>query len=98
VEDIAEIVLRVVLHRATGVINAVSGEVASFRALAEFIAGQFEPRVAVKGSPRVGPMPHNGLRPFAPSAALTAFPGFHFTPWRDGLSRMCANTPRAEDQ
>lgn len=94
VEDIAELVLRVCLHRSSGTINATSGEVVSFRELAEFCAAQFTPAVAVKGSPRSGPMPHNGYRPFAPSAALTAFPGFQFTPWRDGLARACAATKR----
>lgn len=92
VEDIAELILRVVLHQSTGIANAVSGDVASFRTLAEFIAGQFDSRVAVKGSPRLGPMPHNGFRPFAPSAALTAFPGFEFAPWREGMARMCTQT------
>jgi UDP-glucose 4-epimerase len=92
VDDIAELVLRLVLHRSTGIANAVSGNVVSFRALAEFIAGQFTPPVAITGSPRTGPMPHNGLRPFAPSAALTAFPGFKFTSWREGIARMCAET------
>lgn len=92
VEDIAELTLRVALHRSTGVVNAVSGEVVSFRNLAEFCAAQFTPPVAIKDSPRTGPMPHNGYRPFAPSAALAAFPGFRFTPWRDGLARACAAT------
>jgi UDP-glucose 4-epimerase len=95
VENIAELVLRIVLHRSAGVANAVTGEVTSFRTLAQFIAGQFAPPVAIKGSPRVGPMPHDGLRPFAPSAALAAFPGFAFTPWREGVATMCAET-RAE--
>ena len=92
VEDIAELALRIALHRSTGVVNATSGETVSFRALAEFCAAQFPSPVAVKGSPRSGPMPHNGYRPFAPSAALAAFPDFRFTPWRDGLARACAAT------
>jgi UDP-glucose 4-epimerase len=98
VEDIAELVLRIVLHRSSGIANAVSGEVASFRVLAEFIAAQLSPAAAVKGSPRIGPMPHDGLRPFAPSAALTAFSGFKFTPWQDGLARMCAETRPVEEK
>ena len=98
VDDIAELILRVVLHRSTGIVNAVSGEVVSFRTLAEFIAAQFAPPVAITGSPRVGPMPHNGLRPFAPSAALAAFPGFTFTPWREGLAAMCAETRAANER
>jgi nucleoside-diphosphate-sugar epimerase len=96
VEDIAELVLRIVLERTSGVFNAVSGDVVSFRALAEFIAGKFPPAVAIKGSPRVGPMPHNGLRPFAPSAALATFPGFQFTRWQDGIAKMCALTRPSE--
>lgn len=92
VEDIAELTLRVVLRRSRGVVNATSGQTASFRELAEFCAAQFPTRVPVRGSPRSGPMPHNGYRPFAPSAALAAFPGFGFTPWRIGLARACAAT------
>ena len=96
VEDIAELVLRLVLHRSTGIVNAVSGEVVSFRTLAEFCAARFTPQVTrVRNSPRIGPMPHNGFRAFAPSAALTAFPGFTFTQWREGIARMCDDTGKA---
>lgn len=95
VGDIAEIVLRMTQHLSTGIVNATSGEVVSFRALAEFCASQFPTRVIIKGSSRSGPMPHNGYRPFAPSAALAAFPGFRFTAWRDGLARDCSQTQNA---
>ncbi|MFL6499131.1 MAG: NAD-dependent epimerase/dehydratase family protein [Candidatus Udaeobacter sp.] len=98
VDDIAELVRCIVLHRSTGIANAVSGEVVSFRTLAEFVAAQFTPTVAIKGSRRSGPMPHNGLRPFVPSAALTAFPGFSFTPWRRGIAAMCAETSQAKER
>ncbi len=98
VGDIAELVLCIALHRSTGVVNAVSGEVVSFRTLAEFIAAHFTSPVTIKGSPRSGPMPHNGLRPFAPSAALSAFPGFTFTPWRKGIAGMCAETSQAKER
>ena len=90
VEDVAEIVLRTVQHRSSGIVNATAGEVVSFRTLAEFCAAQFPTRVAIKGSPRSGPMPHNGYRSFAPSVALASFPGFRFTWWRDGLARVCS--------
>jgi len=98
VADIAELVLRIGLHRSTGVVNAVSGEAVSFRTLAEFISAQFASPVAIKSSPRSGPMPHNGLRPFAPSGALSAFPDFTFTPWRKGIARMCAETSQAKER
>jgi len=98
VDDIAELILRIVLHRGTGIVNAVTGDVVSFRTLAEFIATQFAAPVGIKGSPRVGPMPHNGLRPFAPSASLAAFPGFAFTRWREGIAKMCAETRAANER
>jgi UDP-glucose 4-epimerase len=88
VEDVAELVFRILMYKSEGIANAVSGEVVSFRELAEFAAGAFSPRVAVKGSPRSGPMPHNGYRPFDNRAVLDAFPGFRFKPWREGLARI----------
>ena len=86
VEDVAELVLRILVHRSEGIANAVSGEVASFRELAEFAAARVSPRVQVRSSPRTGPMPHNGYRPFDNRALLVAFPGLRFKSWREGLS------------
>jgi nucleoside-diphosphate-sugar epimerase len=88
VEDIAEFVRLIILHRSQGIANAVSGEVVSFRELAEFTAAAFSPRVQVKGSPRSGPMPHNGYRPLSNQAAREAFPEFRFKGWREGLSAV----------
>jgi nucleoside-diphosphate-sugar epimerase len=86
VEDIAELVFRILMHRSEGIANAVSGEVVSFRELAEFAASRASPRVQVRSAPRTGPMPHNGYRPFDNRAVLAAFPGFRFKSWREGLS------------
>jgi len=95
VRDVADLIARISAHRSTGVVNATSGEVVSFRALAEFAAARFAPHVAVKGTPRSGAMPHNGYRPFAPSAALRAFPGFTFKSWRDGFAHTCDEVAKA---
>lgn len=88
VEDLARLVYLILSHQSAGIANAVSGEVVSFRELAEFAAAGFAPRVAVKGSPRTGPMPHDGYRPFDNRAVLAAFPDFRFKSWREGLSRI----------
>jgi hypothetical protein len=90
VDDVAELVRLVAFHRSVGVVNAVSGEVVSFRELAEFAASAFTPRVDVTGSPRSGPMPHNGYRAFDHGAAPGAFPGFRFKGWREGLAHVHA--------
>ena len=77
--DVAELVARVLYRRSTGVLNIATGKVHSFREIAEKFSSK------VKGSPRSGPMPHNGYRPFDPSGVLKAFPDFRFTSLEEGL-------------
>jgi nucleoside-diphosphate-sugar epimerase len=72
VGDVGEIIARVVIHRSTGVINAVSGQAVSFREIADMIANKY--KVLVQTRPRTGPMPHGGLRPFDPSSLKQSFP------------------------
>jgi UDP-glucose 4-epimerase len=87
VDDIAEIVRLVLEHRSTGLLNIATGTVASFRALADKAVMLSPRKVEIKTSPRSGPMPHNGYRPFDPAATLQAFPGFRYTAIDDGLAR-----------
>ena len=88
VEDIAELVSRIIFRKSTGVINAVSGDVVSFRELADFIVSDFNSVASVKGSFRSGLMPHNGYRAFDTKAISEAFPGFRFKTWKQGISRV----------
>lgn len=88
VDDVAEIVRRVVLHRSTGALNIATGSVASFCQIAEMVAALSGKPVAIKGSPRVGAMPHNGFRPFDPAATTAAFADFTYTPLAEGLARV----------
>jgi UDP-glucose 4-epimerase len=90
VTDVAELARLIVVHKSVGIVNAVSGEVVSFRELAEFAAREFTPQVSVIGSPRVGAVPHNGYRPFDDGAIRQAFPNFQFHSWRDGLGTVHA--------
>ena len=87
VDDIAEIVRLVLEHRSAGVLNIATGTVASFRALADKAIALSPRKVEIKTSPRSGPMPHNGYRPFDPKATREAFPDFHYTAIDDGLVR-----------
>jgi UDP-glucose 4-epimerase len=87
VDDVARITSLVLDRRSSGVLNVATGAVASFRTVAERVAA-FAPRqVAIAGSPRNGPMPHNGYRPFDPTATLAAFPEFRYTSIDSGLAR-----------
>ncbi len=87
VEDIAELVRLVLAHRSAGILNVATGSVVSFKALAEQVVALSPRKVAIKGSPRRGLMPHNGYRPFDPTATYKAFPGFGYTELDAGLAR-----------
>jgi len=80
IDDLAEILFRILTRRSIGVLNVATGDVHSFRALAEAVAGASRRKVAVEETPRVGPMPHNGYRPFDIEATRAAFPDFAYAP------------------
>jgi nucleoside-diphosphate-sugar epimerase len=86
IDDVAELIRLVLFHRSTGIVNAATGEVTSFRRIAEMVVEIAGSKSAIKPSPRVGPMPHGGYRPFDISGCRAAFPGFHYTPLAEGLA------------
>jgi UDP-glucose 4-epimerase len=85
IDDVAELATRVLLRRSRGVLNIATGEVHSFRSIAEKTIGLSGKVVAVRTTPRSGPMPHNGYRPFDPAGCRTAFPDFRYTTLDQGL-------------
>jgi len=87
IDDVAELVARVLGRRSTGVLNVATGEVHSFRAIAEKVIALSGRRVAIRGTPRTGAMPHNGYRPFDIAACRRAFPDFKYTTLDEGLAR-----------
>jgi UDP-glucose 4-epimerase len=92
VGDVADLAVRILMRRSTGTLNAATGHVASFREIAEKIVTLSRGNSTVESSPRRGPMPHAGYRPFDPAAVATAFPDFIFTPLDTGLARVQAET------
>ena len=85
IEDVVNILLLVILYCSEGVINVATGSVVSFREIAQMVSEYFNPNIIINTIPRVGPMPHNGYRPFDPSSCLTAFPKFNYTTFANGL-------------
>ena len=85
IEDVVNILLLVILYCSEGVINVATGSVVSFREIAQMVSEYFNPNIIINTIPRVGPMPHNGYRPFDPSSCLTAFPEFNYTTFANGL-------------
>jgi len=88
VDDVAELAVRIVSHGSRGVLNAATGAVISFREAAELVVSAFPRAVPIEGSPRSGPMPHGGYRPFDPAATLAAFPDFRYTLPAEGFARV----------
>jgi nucleoside-diphosphate-sugar epimerase len=86
VDDIAQLVYLVACNKSTGIVNAVSGQVVSFRQLAEFILEQNKSNGVINATIRSGKMPHNGYREFKTSTASKLFSGFEFKGWVEGLS------------
>lgn len=87
IDDLAELVARILYRRSTGILNVATGEVHSFREIAQTVAALSGKSLQIKSSPRTGPMPHNGYRPFDVAACREAFPGFRFTSLQAGLRK-----------
>jgi UDP-glucose 4-epimerase len=85
IDDVAELIFRVLARRSVGTLNIATGETHSFHDIAERVVAVAPQRVAIKSSPRTGPMPHNGYRPFDIAACRAAFPDFNFTPIDDAI-------------
>jgi UDP-glucose 4-epimerase len=88
VEDVARLAVRILLHRSSGALNAVTGVSISFHDIAEIVARQFLPVAKVESVPRPGPRPHLLHRFFDISDCHKAFPDFHFEPIAEGLARV----------
>jgi UDP-glucose 4-epimerase len=90
IDDVAEIIFRALCRRSVGALNIATGEVYSFRDVAERVVAAAPHKVVIKGSQRTGPMPHNGYRPFDISACRAAFPDFAYTPLPLGVEKAQA--------
>ncbi len=95
IDDVAEIIALVTRHKSHGALTVATGEVVSFKDLAEMVVAQFDIPVAIKGSPRKGPMPHEGYRPFDVSACREAFPEFRYTLPAEGVAQVHAEMTEA---
>ncbi|HWP27170.1 MAG TPA: NAD(P)-dependent oxidoreductase [Xanthobacteraceae bacterium] len=87
IDDVAEVIVRVIERRSTGALNIATGTVHSFREIAERVVAEARAQVAIKETARTGPMPHNGYRPFDISACRAAFPDFVYTPLAEGIAQ-----------
>lgn len=87
IDDVAEIIVRVLRHRSTGSLNIATGEVHTFREIAERVIRLSHKANAITAVPRTGSMPHNGYRAFDIAACRAAFADFRYTPLPEGLAK-----------
>ncbi|MBL8630577.1 MAG: NAD-dependent epimerase/dehydratase family protein [Rhodospirillaceae bacterium] len=88
IDDLAELTARIFKRRSVGTLNIATGTVTSFREIADLINKVGKAPVPIVPSPRSGPMPHNGYRPFDATATHKAFPDFAYTPLAQGLAQV----------
>jgi UDP-glucose 4-epimerase len=87
IDDVAELITLVLQHKSVGALNVATGHVHSFMDIAKAVVALSGNATAVSCSPRVGPMPHNGYRPFDNTICQQAFPKFRYTLLREGLRK-----------
>ena len=92
VADVAELIRLCVVHRAAGIINAVTGSAISFVEVAEQIAAGVDRKVTIKRLPRTSAITH---RHFDVSNLARTFPGFRATPFADGVTRTILQAKEA---
>jgi UDP-glucose 4-epimerase len=86
VDDVAELIKRVMLAGSTGVLNIATGAVTSFHDLAKMAVEMSGNKVKIVCIPRSSPMPHNGYRSFDPKNTFKAFPDFTYIELSEGMT------------
>ncbi|MBM4230455.1 MAG: NAD(P)-dependent oxidoreductase [Gammaproteobacteria bacterium] len=86
VEDVAEIISRCVENRCAGLLNVATGQVVSFRDIAENVESVFDTGTRLITVPRRGAMPHNGYRAFDIGSMRKSFPNFSFRSLNDYIN------------
>ena len=87
IDDVAELMAQILYRKSAGALNLATGEVRSFRDVAQYAVSLAGRSGRIKTSPRNGPMPHNGYRAFDAAGVKVAFPLFRFTPFEDAFRR-----------
>jgi nucleoside-diphosphate-sugar epimerase len=89
IDDAVDLILKVVSHGSTGLLNLASGNSATFRAAAEMAAAHAGRPVEIAPSPRQNPATH---RHFDITNLVRAFPGVGLKSLDQGLTATFAKT------
>ena len=78
IDDVTELLRRIIWSQSVGILNIATGTVLSFREIAQALIENTTCDSIIGTSARLGPMPHNGYRAFDPLATYRAFPDFQY--------------------
>jgi UDP-glucose 4-epimerase len=84
VDDVVQIIYLSLMHQSAGVLNAITGQGISFRALSDLIREAVGLDIVVECLPRTGPITH---RQFDLTALARSFPGLQTTPISVGIAK-----------
>lgn len=87
IDYLIDIVFKCINKKALGILNLVSGQVCSFRYIAEVIQKKLNINSKIIRIKRVGPMPHNGYRAFDVKKLNVFFSNVKKISINDGLNR-----------
>ena len=88
ISDVGEIIRLIIERKSLGSLNLATGRLSSFSEAAMVIREITGSRIPIASRPRVGPMPHNGLRPFDIHNVDIAFPNLRLKTLKEGLLSM----------
>ena len=88
ISDVGEIIRLIIERKSVGSLNLATGRLSSFSEAAMMIREITRSRIPIASRPRVGPMPHNGLRPFDIHNVDIAFPNLRLKTLKEGLLSM----------
>jgi len=93
IDDVAEATVAAASQGLTGALNIACGEVWSFREIAEAIRASAPSCPGLGTTPRIGPPPHGGYRPFDTSYLRSHLPNMHIRTPADGLRTLTSAAP-----
>jgi len=88
ISDVGKIIIEIIKQQSIGALNLVTGSTHSFLETAKLVREITNSESQIISKPRVGPMPHNGYRPFSADNLHKAFPLFSAKSLQDGLISM----------
>lgn len=88
VDDVVDLIFKIIVKKRSGIFNAVSANPVSFLDLANLIIKRLKSKSKIVRIKRNGPMPHNGFRCFSRKNIKKKFPGLIPTPYRTGINAL----------